>query len=146
MADIQIIREFRVGPERLFQALTEQAEILNWWGHEGWTLPAQRLDFTQTGPWFSEMIGQDGTRYKLSGQVTHVAPPHSVGFTWGWHDAEDRRGPESHVTFTVEATGNGARLIVDHRKLPGEEIAERHQKGWAGPLGRLERYIAELVA
>ena len=141
MADIRIMREFRVSAERLFKAVTEQSEILNWWGHEGWTIPAKKLDFTRVGPWFSEMIGEDGTRYKLSGQVTHVTPPTSVGFTWGWHDAEDRRGPESHVTFKVEATNEGARLVIDHRDLATQEIAERHQAGWAGPLNRLDRFL-----
>lgn len=143
MADIQIVREFPVSPERLFRAVTEQAEILNWWGHDGMTIPVKQLDFTREGPWFSEMFGQDGTRYKLSGQVTHVTPPRSVGFTWGWHDAEDQRGPESHVTFTIEAAGDGSRLIVDHRELPSDEVAGRHEIGWAGgPLKRLERYLA----
>ena len=143
MADIRITREFPVTPERLFQAVTEQAEILNWWGHDGWTMPAQQLDFSRTGPWFSEMFGQDGTRFKISGQVTHVTPPRSVGFTWGWHDEEDRRGAESHVTFTIEPAGAGARLTVDHRDLPDAEIAERHNTGWtSGPLPRLERYLA----
>ncbi len=144
MADIRIVREFRVSPERLFQAVTEQAYILHWWGHDGWTSPAQQLDFTKAGPWFSEMFGQDGGRYKLSGQVTHVTPPSSVGFTWGWHDDDDKRGPESHVTFTVEETDTGARLIVDHHELPSEEVAGRHETGWAGgPLLRLERYLAD---
>ncbi len=142
MADIQIIREFQVSPERLFQAVTERSELLNWWGHEGWTMPAESLTLSQIGPWFAEMFSQDGTRYKLSGQVTHVTAPVSVGFTWGWHDPEDQRGSESHVTFTVEPTEKGARLIVDHRELPSPEIAERHSAGWAGPLNRLERYLA----
>lgn len=145
MADVQIVRDFQVSPERLFRAITEQAEILNWWGHDGWIIPDRHLDFTRTGPWHSEMFGQDGTRYKLSGQVTHVSPPRSVGFTWGWHDPEDARGAESHVTFTVSRTEDGARLIVDHRDLASKEIAERHHAGWAGPMGRLERYIAGLA-
>ena len=147
MADIQLIREFNVSPERLFQAVTTQAEVLNWWGYDGMTIPAPQLDFTQTGPWQSEMFAQDGTRYKLSGQVTHVVSPRSVGFTWGWHDESDKRGSESHVTFSIEATPEGgARLTVDHRELPSEEEAARHNAGWAVPLGRMERYIAELVA
>ena len=147
MADIRIIREFKTTPERLFQALTQQAEILNWWGHDGMTIPACSLDFSRPGPWFSEMIGSEGGRYKLSGQVTHVDPPKSVGFTWAWHDDQDQRGAESHVTFTVEDSGGGmARLTVDHRDLASEEIATRHEAGWtAGPLARLERYIATLT-
>ena len=75
MADIQVVREFQVTPERLFRAVTQRAEVINWWGHDGMELPAHNLDFSQTGPWFSEMIGEDGTHYKLAGQVTHVNAP-----------------------------------------------------------------------
>lgn len=143
MADVKIVREFKVTAERLFRAVTEQAEILNWWGHDGMTIPTYALDFTCEGPWHSEMIGENGGRYKLSGQVTHVNPPRSVGFTWAWHDEADRRGPESHVTLTVEDTGDGAaRLTVDHRDLQNDDVAARHEAGWiSGPILRLERHI-----
>lgn len=146
MADLQIIRDFKTTAQRLFQALTQQADILNWWGHDGMTFPAYALDFSRTGPWHSEMVGAEGGRFKLSGQVTHVDPPRSVGFTWAWHDENDQRGPESHVTFTVEESGEDAvRLTIDHRDLASAEIASRHEAGWtAGPVVRLERYIASL--
>ena len=103
------------------------------------------MDLSRTGPWHADMRCEEGNQYKLSGQVTRVSAPETIGFTWAWHDTEDQRGPESHVTFTVEAMPNGgARLIIDHRELPTEEEAKRHEGGWsAGPLPRLERFLAE---
>jgi len=147
MADVRIVRDFKVSAERLFRAVTEQAEILNWWGHDGMTFPSYALDLTREGPWHSEMVGGQGARCKLSGQVTHVNPPRSVGFTWAWHDETDRRGPESHVTFSIEETGDGAaRLTVDHRDLQDSDVAARHEAGWtSGPIPRLERHIATIA-
>lgn len=146
MADLHLTREYNVTAQRLFEVITTQSDVLNWWGHDGMTLPDYQLDFSRTGPWFSRLIGEDGTVYKMSGQVTKVDPPRSVSFTWGWHDDADQRGAESHVTLTIDALDEGrARLTIDHRDLPSHDVAERHEGGWThGPLARLERYLATL--
>lgn len=147
MADVHIEREFNTTAKRLFEVITTQSDVLNWWGHDGMTLPDYQLDFSRKGPWFSHLVGGDGTVFKMSGQVTRVDPPHSVSFTWGWHDDVDVRGAESHVTFTIDALEDDrARLTIDHRDLPSGEIASRHETGWThGPMTRLERYITALA-
>jgi len=141
MPDIRLERSFNVSPERLFEVISSRASLVQWWGHDGMTLPDEHLDFSRLGPWHSEMLSDEGNRFKMSGQVTHVEAPKTIGFTWGWHDPEDQRGAESHVTFTVVETATGAKLIIDHRDLPSEEVAARHSTGWNGPLTRLERYL-----
>lgn len=139
MPDLRLEREFPVSPETLFTYLTTTDGLLQWWGHDGMTIPEHNLDFSRPGPWFSVMLTDEGNRMKLSGQVTHVDPPRSVGFTWGWHDPQDVRGPESHVTLTVSATETGARLVLDHVDLPDAETVESHGRGWAAILQRLAR-------
>ena len=142
MADLKIEREFATTPERLFKALSQEAEVLQWWGHDGMTIPECKLDFSRKGPWHCVLITGDGTRVKMSGHVTHVRDGSSVGFTWGWHDGDDARGEETHVTFTVTPCETGARLTIDHRDFAEDAEAERHLGGWsAGPLPRLERYV-----
>ncbi|WP_322866691.1 SRPBCC domain-containing protein [Aquicoccus sp. G2-2] len=137
MAELTLTRDFPVPPERLFAALTQQAELLEWWGPEGMHVPEHALDFTREGPWFSVMQGTEGTRYKVSGHVTHVDPPRSVGFTWAWHDESDNRGAESHVTFAVTAHGSGARLTLTHIDLPDGDAAASHEQGWASAFNKL---------
>ncbi|MEW9918047.1 SRPBCC domain-containing protein [Marimonas sp. MJW-29] len=143
MSDIHLEREFAVTPERLFDVVSTRAELIRWWGHDGWTFTDENIDFSRTGPWFADMRSEEGNRYKLSGQVTLVNRPRSIGFTWAWHDDEDKRGPESHVTFTISETGVGAKLEVDHRELASDDIAAQHARGWAGPLGRLSRLLSD---
>jgi len=137
MSDLRLERDFRVSPERLFTAVSSQSDLLQWWGPEGMHVPEGDLDFTRTGPWFSVMQDGDGQTYKVSGQVTHVDTPKSVGFTWAWHDDQDQRGAESHVTFTIEATDAGSRLILDHRDLDDSEKSARHEQGWTSSLRKL---------
>lgn len=142
MADLKLERDFAVSPQRLFNMITTRSGLLNWWGPEGMHVPEHALDFTKQGPWFSVMENGEGQQYKVSGQVTHVNPPLSVGFTWAWHDDQDKRGPESHVTFIVSASEKGARLVIDHKDLAGEDAAKGHEQGWASSLNKLEKSIS----
>ncbi|MFY2823054.1 SRPBCC family protein [Ruegeria sp. MALMAid1280] len=138
MADLKLEREFPTTPENLFAWISDGAKLLQWWGPEGMHVPQHDLDFSRLGPWYSVMQNAEGQQYKVSGQVTHVDPPNSVGFTWGWHDDQDQRGAESHVTLTVEPADEGARLILDHRELGDDEIAANHNQGWTSSLRKLE--------
>ncbi len=140
MSDVRLERDLDVSLADLWEFVTTTDGLLQWWGHDGFTIPEHALDFTETGPWFSTMISPDGTRFKVSGHVTHVRPKTSVGFTWAWHDDADRRGAESHVTITLtELEGGRTRFTLDHRDLADDDIAQRHSQGWTSVLGRLER-------
>ena len=138
MSDLRLERSYPVSPERLFAAVTQQADLLQWWGPEGLHVPEHALDLSRLGPWFSVMVNGEGQRFKVSGQVTSYDPPRSVGFTWAWHDEADARGPESHVTFSIEATEGGAKLILDHRDLSDAEAAQNHEMGWGSSLNKLD--------
>ena len=92
------------------------------------------------------MVGKEsGRTFRNSGQITSVHPPMdgagSVSFTWGWHDDAGARGPESHVTFRVEETSDGARLTLSHRALPGVEAAQDHTRGWLSTLRKLDVFL-----
>ncbi|MTI01035.1 MULTISPECIES: SRPBCC domain-containing protein [Alphaproteobacteria] len=142
MADLRLEREFSASPETLFSWISDGAKLLQWWGPEGLHVPEHDLDFSRLGPWYSVMVNDEGQRYKVSGHVTHIDPPKSVGFTWAWHDDQDQRGAESHVTFSVEAIPGGARLILDHRELADQEAAANHEMGWTSSLRKLQGHLS----
>ena len=145
-ADIEFIRDYPVALTRLWRAVTEPVQLIQWFGPEGTYLEACEMAFTRTGPWTCTMRGKEsGDRFKVSGQITSVRPPvdgeGSVAFTWAWHDADDRRGPESHVTFTVQETETGARLTLSHRELTDIEAAQNNTKGWLSTLRKLDFFL-----
>lgn len=142
MADLRIEREFDVTPEVLFRFVSGTRGLVQWFGPEGVSVPDNDLDFTRKGPWYAVMSNAEGPFAKVSGQVTHVDPPKSVGFTWAWHDDNDVRGVESHVTFTVTAAGSGARLVVDHRDLADADAAANHRRGWNSSLNCIAATLA----
>lgn len=141
MTDLKLERDFAVSPQRLFQAISTRSDLLQWWGPEGMDVPEDALDFTKSGSWFSVMRNDNGQRFKVSGQVTHVDPPNSVGFTWAWHDDADGRGAESHVTLYVSKCPTGARLVIHHRDLGDDDISANHKIGWTSSLRKLETLL-----
>ena len=145
MADLTINRSFKAPPETVFAYITRTEHLLKWWGHDGATLPEYQLAFDKKGPWMSTMLTEEGNRYKMSGHVTHVDPPRSIGFTWAWHDENDRRGVESHVTIKlVPAQNGGTDFELRHVDLP-EGAEENHERGWGSTLKRLERLIENSI-
>lgn len=142
MPDLALTRRFDADAEAVFEAITQPALLLKWWGPEGITVDresGETLDFTRLGPWGSVMVNGEGQRFKVTGQVTHLDPPKSVGFTWAWHDETDARGAESHVTLTVEPDPEGGtRLHLSHVDLADADAARNHEEGWTSSLGKLD--------
>lgn len=146
--DAEFVRDYAVSVDRLWRAITRPDELVQWFGPEGVRIESCEMDFTKIGPWVCTMRGlESGKRFKVSGQVTSVRPPKGgegyVGFTWAWHDDNDVRGYESHVSFTVVATDTGARLTLSHRDLPDMESAQGHTRGWLATLPKLDRYLGK---
>lgn len=145
--EIEFIRDYKVSVARLWRAVTEPTEVVQWFGTEGVYLDNCEMNLTRRGPWTCVMVGKEsGNRFWVSGEVTHVRPPEgaegSVGFTWGWHDDDGKRGPESHVIFEVSATDGGARLRLVHRDLESMEAAQSHTKGWLSTLTKLDQHLS----
>ena len=140
MAELVLNREFPAAPDKVFGFITRSENLLRGWGPEGMHITQHRLSFERPGPWMSVMTNPDGQNYKVSGQVTHVDPPHSVGFTWAWHDENDRRGVESHVTIRLSPAQNGGTAFeLRHVDLPDDEAAKNHETGWTSSLRKLEK-------
>ncbi len=136
-------RVFTAPLELVFDFVTKRENLTRWWGHEGMTLPEEMLDFSRTGAWFSVMKSPEGKTYKVSGQVTKVAAPNLVAFTWGWHDETDDRGRESHVMIELSDLGDGkTKLVLSHRDLPDDQSRDNHRMGWTSFLRNLEAALS----
>lgn len=151
MRDLKFTRDYPVTLTRLWQVVTDPDQIVQWFGPEGVRIDSCTMDFTRTGPWVCDMVGREsGDHFKVSGQVTSVSAPcagadtASVGFTWAWHDDDDRRGVESHVIFGLIQTDLGARFTLTHRDLATTDMAQDHSRGWLSTLKKLDKFVTTL--
>lgn len=143
MTSFILEREFSADPDTVFSFVTENENLLKWWGPEGMYSEGAKLDLSKIGAWGSVMINADGKRFKVTGEVISVDPPNAVEFTWGWHDENDDRGHDSTVRFELLSNGKGGTLFkLTHSNLPDDESVVNHGKGWTSSLVKLERLAA----
>jgi len=138
-----ITRNFPHSQEAVYSFITENENLLKWWGIEGSVITDQNLDFTKTGPWFAVMSDANGKRYKVSGNVTNIDEPNFIELNWAWHDENDNRGHQSQVRFEVSSIPDGGthfRLI--HSGLESQMSENNHKQGWISSLAKLERLIS----
>lgn len=140
MPDLDLTRSLPAPPEAVWPVIATADQVVRWWGPQGFSIAdGSELSFGRKGPWVSTMISPEGNRFKVSGHVTHVKDGESVGFTWAWHDENDARGPESHVTISIADDGaGGTTLTLAHRELEDAESAASHEMGWQSTFNDLE--------
>ena len=140
MSELKLERHFPHPPERVFAFVTKTEHLLDWWGPEGMGVRDHKLDLSRRGAWSSTLVNAEGGLHKMSGKVLEIDPPHSVEFTFGWHDEQDVRGHESRVRFEIEPDGEtGSRFRLIHSGLSDEESAVNHNRGWTSSLRKLEK-------
>ena len=146
---LEMVRDYGADVQRLWRAVTDPVHLIQWFGPEGTFVDGSAMDLRRTGAWSCDLRGKESLDlFKVSGVVTSVTPPEdggagTVSFTWAWHDAEGRRGAESFVTFRVEPTRRGARLVLRHVRLSDVQAAQDHTVGWTSSLRKLDRFFGQ---
>ena len=117
---VRFERAFRTDPADLWSAVTDPERLRRWFMPvSGDLVPGGRyvVDFGENG------VG--------GGTVDDCDPPH--GFTASWDfEAE----PTSRLVVRIRAAGDQAVLILDHSRLPEDQVAG-YAAGWHGYLDGL---------
>ena len=67
----------------MFEAITDPAQVLQWWGDEGMYRTARwQGDLRVGGSWRSQGVGADGTAFQVSGEYLELDPPRLLVYTW----------------------------------------------------------------
>lgn len=121
-ATVRAAMEIAATPERVFAALTDPAELAEWWGAlDQYRGCEWRVDARSGGRWSVRALGPDGVERTVHGEFRVVDPPRRLEYTWhpSWED-----GPPSRVRFDLEpATVDG---------VPGTRVSVTHTRIGAG--------------
>ena len=137
--------EIQAPPERVWRALTDAAEIAQWFDVtiEGEYGPGREVWMTSTHPDYA------GMRFRV--RITEAAPP--TRLVWRWHpgavdpNVDYSREPETTVTFTVEPSGRGTRLTVAETGFDDIALERRakafadNSQGWTDVLAAIQKYV-----
>jgi uncharacterized protein YndB with AHSA1/START domain len=131
-------RTIRATPERLFDAWTTPEQLVEWWGPDGVTCIAPRVDLRVGGGYRIGNRMPDGGEIWIVGVFEAIERPHLLTYTWR---LEGTDGEAERVTVRFEPQGTDTEVIVTHERVANETLRDQHALGWHGCLAGLARYI-----
>jgi uncharacterized protein YndB with AHSA1/START domain len=137
-AEIQIAAP----PERVFQALVDPKQIVEWWRNETVSLEGVELE-PRIGGRFGYQTNKtvDGkNRFRVQGEILEYDPPRLLVYTW---QANLHRDPARRTIVRWELTpaSGGTQVKVTHSGLAQEAESRRgYGSGWPDLIDRLRRF------
>jgi len=124
--------------ERVFEALTDPAQRVVWWGAEGrFQAKEMESDLRPGGQWSMRGSGMGGRPFVVKGEYRRIERPHLLEFTWlpDWQEET----LETVVRFDLTENGGVTTVRLTHSGLTTEKARASHQ-GWPQILGWLRAY------
>lgn len=135
-----IVQEITIkgSAERVFEALTNPEQRMQWWGSPGrFQVKHVESDLRPGGKW---MMSGDGVErpFTVSGVYRQVDRPRLLVFTWlpSWQG----EATESVVQFELEEKNGLTTVRLTHSGLTSEPARNSH-KGWAQILTWLQAFV-----
>ena len=137
--------EIAAPAERVFRALSDPRELMQWWGSpETYRAHKWEADFQVGGLWVVEGKGADGTPYSVHGRFLEIDAPRRLVQTW--QHSWDAEHPETKVTYTLDDVPLGTRVTVRHEGFGSRTAAcSGHANGWERVLGWLQGHLENVA-
>jgi len=124
--------------ELIFEALTEPAHRVKWWGGEGrFQTTHMESDLRPGGRWMMRGNGVGNRPFTVKGEYRQIAAPHLLTFTWLPDWQEDAL--ETLVRFELTENNGHTTVRLTHSGLTTESARLNH-KGWPQILTWLQAY------
>jgi uncharacterized protein YndB with AHSA1/START domain len=99
---------------------------------------AADVDLRVGGKYRIQMNHPSGSIHTAVGEYHEVTPPERLVYTWAW---EDGFVEDTLVTVEFLDRGGATEVILTHERFPNAEARDKHNQGWTGCLGRLEKLL-----
>jgi uncharacterized protein YndB with AHSA1/START domain len=134
---LALVRKLDAAPAKVWRAITEPDMLKQWMApDDAFKIPTAQTDLRVGGRYRIVMHAPDGVVHDVSGVYREIVPNKKLVYTWAWKTNPER---ESVVTIELRAAGGGTELTLKHEQFFDKEARDRHEHGWIGCLGRLER-------
>jgi uncharacterized protein YndB with AHSA1/START domain len=135
---LEMVREIRAMPERVFRALTNPDDLARWWRGVGGIARAE-MDLRPGGIYRLEFRMPKGAIAVVHGKVREVEAPRRLVMTWF---SPEYPGLETLLSFELESIPGGTRLTLRHSGLTEPGSLADHEQGWLEALALLLAWIA----
>lgn len=142
-------------PARVFEAITDPKQNSQWWGQKGlYRLTEATSDVRPGGKWSTSGIGDDGTKFTVSGEYLEIDPPRLLVHRWnpsysGLHETIVRWELEAQPIHGLQArgpqrVGTGTLVRIRHSGFAGNiEAVRSHGEGWKRVLGWMQAFVED---
>ena len=124
----------------MFRALSTPAELVKWWGPEGFTIPSLEFSPRVGESYRIEMQPPEGDRFYLAGEFREVDPPARLAFTFAWEEP-DPDDVETLVELSLRDLGESTEVVLTQRAFRTEARRELHRQGWTDSFDKLEKLL-----
>ncbi|HEY1660360.1 MAG TPA: SRPBCC domain-containing protein [Candidatus Sulfotelmatobacter sp.] len=136
--------EIAATPDRVFQAIVDREQALQWAGGEAFEVTHWELEPRVGGKWrlvSRERQGKGaGQTFDHHGEVVQINPPHLLEYTWlaNWHPDPNHR---TTVRWELTTTKTGTILKVTHSGLAPLNVAKDYAQGWPGLVEQIKNFV-----
>jgi uncharacterized protein YndB with AHSA1/START domain len=159
-----IVQEIDIAapPERVFQALTDAAQLKEWWGKEpSVELHRFEMDARKGGRWgfdcspiaghehgehIQQLERNQASKFEVHGEILEYDPPRLLVWSWiaNWHE---HPSTPTTVRWELTPTKTGTHVRLTHSGLAAEPTSRKdYGAGWAGVLKLLNNYFGSQAA
>jgi len=125
--------------ERLFEAWTQPADLLRWWGPSGVKCTEARIDLRVGGAYLIANELPDGTSVVITGDFEVVEQPYRLVYSWR---IDPRIECSERVTVRFEPREGATEVVVIHERIANLALRDGHERGWRGCLEKLQMFLA----
>jgi uncharacterized protein YndB with AHSA1/START domain len=127
--------------ERVFEALTDPRQLIQWWGQQGMYHGTKWCtDLRPGGQWRTDGVSdQDGSAFHVSGEYLEVDPPRLLEYTWvaSWTGAL-----KTVVRFELESAAGGTLVRLRHSGFGvAPAAAKEHALGWQRVVAWMQTFV-----
>jgi uncharacterized protein YndB with AHSA1/START domain len=132
-------------PERVFQALTDAAQLKRWFSDPSCPIKLWEIDARLSGRYRyatekGTVVVNNVSEFECHGEILEFDPPRLLVYTWlgNWHDDLSRR---TVVRWELTPKAGGTHVKVTHSGLASLPIARNdYAGGWPGVLEMLKKF------
>jgi uncharacterized protein YndB with AHSA1/START domain len=142
--EIRITRVFRAPRQLVFQAWTDPAMLLHWFGCAAFSTVEVVADVREGGEWRVLMRSPDGVDCPAYGRYLEVIAPERIVMTHQWEKQVVEVNPARHTTrVTVELFEEGGGTRLEFRQTGLATVASRdsHIGGWSDSMDALHTLL-----
>ncbi len=140
--------EIAAPPERVFQALTDGAQLKRWFSDPSCPVKSWEMDARLGGRYGyatekGSVVVNNVTEFECHGEILEYDPPHVLVYTWiaNWHDDVERR---TVVRWELSPISLGTHVKVTHSGLAHLPVARKdYTGGWPGVLEMLKKFVEQ---